>query len=176
MKVKFKKLTENAVTPKYSRAGDGALDMVCTSIEFTDQYIEYGTGIALEIPEGYVGLLFPRSSVSNLEIILANSVGFIDHNFRGEIKFRFKKIYHTGDEMLHTEQCELCEGEGNVRFTDDDCPACNGFGEIEMYSCYEPGDRIGQLFITEREYVEMEEVEELSDTSRGSGGFGSSGK
>jgi len=56
-------------------------------------YVEYGTGIATAIPEGYVGLLFPRSSISKTGLIMANCVGVIDSDYRGEIKARFKQIY-----------------------------------------------------------------------------------
>ena len=65
MKVKFKKLSDNAVIPSYAKPGDAGLDLTATSMQVVDQktygYIEYGTGIAVEIPEGYVGLIYPRS-------------------------------------------------------------------------------------------------------------------
>jgi len=105
MKIQFKKLNELAVTPAYSRVGDAALDLVATSQSVEFQYIEYGTSIAVEIPKGYVGLLFPRSSITNKGIFLGNSVGVIDSNFRGEIKFRFYpndvyyEIYNVGDRI-----------------------------------------------------------------------------
>jgi dUTP pyrophosphatase len=96
MKVKFKKLSDNAVIPSYAKPGDAGLDLTATSMQVVDQktygYIEYGTGIAVEIPEGYVGLIYPRSSVSNTGLILSNCVGVVDSGYRGEIKFRFKWI------------------------------------------------------------------------------------
>lgn len=101
MKVRFKKLNENAVVPAYSKPGDAGLDLTAISKELTNNpqygYLEYGTGLAVEIPEGYVGLLFPRSSISNTGLILANAVGVIDSGYRGEIKFRFKHIPGTAD-------------------------------------------------------------------------------
>jgi dUTP pyrophosphatase len=99
--------------------------------------MEYGTGLAVEIPEGHVGLLFPRSSISNSGLILTNSVGVIDSGYRGEIKFRFKHIPDT--------------------------------------AYYKPGDRIGQLIVMPYPEIDFQEVEELSSTERGEGGFGSSG-
>ena len=96
MKVKFKKLSDNAVIPSYAKPGDAGLDLTATSLQLVDQktygYIEYGTGIPVEIPQGYVGLIYPRSSVSNTGLILSNCVGVVDSGYRGEIKFRFKWI------------------------------------------------------------------------------------
>ena len=91
MKVKIKKLCESAVIPTYAKPGDAGMDLVATSRIF-DKYgnVEYGTGIAMEIPEGYVGLLFPRSSICKQDLALANAVGVVDSCFRGEIKFKFK--------------------------------------------------------------------------------------
>lgn len=91
--VKIKKLYENAVIPSYSNVGDAGLDLTVSSIiENTSFSVTYGFGIAIEIPKGYVGLLFPRSSVRNFEIILSNCVGVIDSVYRGEIQSTFKKL------------------------------------------------------------------------------------
>lgn len=107
MKVKVKKLNENAIIPSYAKLGDAGLDITTTGInEATESYIEYGTGLAIEIPEGFVGLIFPRSSISKTDLILTNSVGVIDSGYRGEIKLRFKiskegdiNIYEKGDKI-----------------------------------------------------------------------------
>ena len=79
MKVKIKNLNENAVIPSYSKQGDAGMDLVATSKIF-DKYgnVEYGTGLAMEIPEGHVGLIFPRSSISKKDLALTNAVGVID--------------------------------------------------------------------------------------------------
>lgn len=79
MKVSIKKLTPEAKIPKYSIKGDAGLDLTCTRIEF-DSYgnLVCYTGLAVKIPEGFVGLLFPRSSISKTTLSLANSVGVID--------------------------------------------------------------------------------------------------
>jgi dUTP pyrophosphatase len=92
--VKFKKLSPQAVAPKIMRAGDAGADLTATRYVEGPEYIEYGTDIAVEIPPGFVGYIFPRSSISNKTLILSNSVGVIDSNYRGEIKFRFKS--HEG--------------------------------------------------------------------------------
>lgn len=92
LNVKYKKLTDNAVEPSYAKHGDAGLDLTITSvISETDTNITYGFGISVEIPYGYVGLLFPRSSVRNFQIILSNCVGVIDSGYRGEIQATFKK-------------------------------------------------------------------------------------
>lgn len=105
MKIKFKKLG-TAETPKYAKDGDAGMDMWATSIQVTDDYIEYGTNIAVEIPYGYAGLMFPRSSISKKDLLLCNSVGVVDSGYRGEIKFRFKatdarldNIYEIGERV-----------------------------------------------------------------------------
>jgi len=155
MKVKFKKLHESAVIPSYAKQGDAGMDLTAISINVTDDYIEYGTGLAFEIPENHVGLLFPRSSISKKDLCLANSVGVIDSGYRGEVKLRFK--------ILHDFQ-ELTEKEGNRLFFIQN--------EEEMYAyIYDIGERIGQLIILPYPNIELEEGE-LSNSERGEGSFG----
>lgn len=144
LSVNVKKLNEEAQIPSYSKSGDAGLDLTATSIEATNDFIEYGTGLAVEIPQGYVGLLFPRSSISKYDLLQCNSVGVIDSNYRGEIKVRFKRTKDLKSPL---------------------------FDE----NLYNIGDRIGQLLILPYPQIELVEVQELSDTNRGSNGFGSSG-
>lgn len=96
MNIIFKKTHPDAVTPFYAKKGDAGMDLTAVSETITvDEgyaYIEYDTGIAVEIPEGFVGLVFPRSSISKTGLILANAVGVIDSGYRGSIKCRFKHI------------------------------------------------------------------------------------
>jgi dUTP pyrophosphatase len=110
MKVRIKKLHEAAIVPKYSKPGDAGLDLTAVSVSFEKNYVSYKTGLAVEIPEGFVGLLFPRSSNSKMDLILTNSVGVIDSGYRGEIEFRYKLVgngstpsivgtYDTGDRI-----------------------------------------------------------------------------
>jgi len=103
--VKVKKLVPEAVIPSYSKVGDAGMDLTITKeIENTSFSVSYGFGIALEIPQGYVGLVFPRSSVRNQELVLSNCVGVIDSGYRGELQATFKKTngldsikYKVGD-------------------------------------------------------------------------------
>tara|TARA_A100000164_G_C21630621_1_gene641046 strand:+ start:157 stop:588 length:432 start_codon:yes stop_codon:yes gene_type:complete len=94
MKIKFKKLNALAKAPEQSNSGDAGYDLFATSKTFPSHsesglYAEFHTGISMEIPKGYVGLLFPRSSISKTRHSLRNSVGVIDSGYRGEIRFRF---------------------------------------------------------------------------------------
>ena len=139
--VKVKKLHENAVIPSYSKVGDAGMDLTITrEIENTSFSVSYGFGIAMEIPKGFVGLVFPRSSVRNQDLILSNCVGVIDSGYRGELQATFKKT--------------------------------NGLDSIK----YKVGERGAQIVILPYPQVFMTEVPELSDSERGVGGFGSTGK
>ena len=164
MQVKFKKLSEDAVLPSYARPGDGGMDLTATSdgsfVKSSDDdpsvwyYIEYETGLAAEIPDGFVGLLFQRSSVSKTALSLANAVGVIDSGYRGPICFRFKV---DSGAVQEADQKNVAEG----KFAK--------YGPAK----YKKGDKIGQLVILPYPTIEPEFTEELSETERGSGGFGS---
>ena len=108
--VKIKKLVDNAVIPTYAKFGDAAFDLTATSCKTVvatgGTYVEYGTGLAFEIPPGYVGLLFSRSSISDTTLDLMNSVGVLDSGYRGEVTLRFRetsnvfgKKYAVGDRI-----------------------------------------------------------------------------
>jgi dUTP pyrophosphatase len=103
MILKIKKLDEKSTIPFYSKFGDAGLDLISTSKHDSAEYIEYGTGIAVEIEEGYVGFLFPRSSISKTGHRFLNSVGVIDSGYRGEIKIRMSwttnNTYQVGDKI-----------------------------------------------------------------------------
>ena len=107
MKILFKKLVQEAQKPKFGKPGDAGADLVATSIDFSRDQIIYGTGLAVEIPEGMVGLVFPRSSVRNYDLSMANSVGVIDSGYRGEIMVTFNVLnlhtvensYQVGDRI-----------------------------------------------------------------------------
>ena len=103
--LKIKKLNEAAETPSYACPGDAGLDLKAVTVSVSEDYIEYGTGLAIEIPYGFAAFIFPRSSISNYSLILANSVGLVDSGYKGELKVRFKKIgdkdkiYNLGDKV-----------------------------------------------------------------------------
>lgn len=145
MKLNFKKLNENAVMPTYgSEFAAGADLYACTNGETV--VIESGetklikTGLAMEIPEGYAGLIYARSGIANKRgLAPSNKVGVIDSDYRGEIMV-----------SLH-----------------------NHSNETQSIA---DGERIAQMVITPFLKVEYNEVEEISETVRGEGGFGSTGK
>jgi dUTP pyrophosphatase len=142
MQVRVKRLHQDAVIPAYSKPGDAGMDLTAVSAT-QDQYgnVVYGTGLAVEIPEGYVGLIFPRSSNSKTDLYLTNHVGVVDSGYRGEIMFKFRPV--------------------------------NGLLNAKVFQV---GDRVGQLIILPYPSIVFEETDELSDSDRGDGGFGSTGK
>lgn len=91
MKVRFKKMHPLASMPKKAHATDAGFDLYCvdTSIDWAKQELVCRLGVAVEIPEGYAGLIFPRSSISNKPLILHNGVGVVDHGYTGEITAKF---------------------------------------------------------------------------------------
>ena len=99
MEVKIKKLNPNAVIPTYAKHGDAGMDLTAISWNFDAEYGNhiYGTGLAVEIPEGYVGLVFPRSSNRKTEAYMCNHVGVIDSGYRGEIMCSFKNRDKDGN-------------------------------------------------------------------------------
>ena len=142
MELKFKKLQEDAVLPSYANPNDAGLDL--TAISFTQEFdksgklvLVYHTGLSVEIPEGHMGLIFMRSSVSQKSMSMCNAVAVIDCDYKGEILLKFK-------------------------ITTDAIP-----------SVYQPGEKFAQLVIVPVVLDETEFVDELSNTERGEGGFGS---
>ena len=144
MKINFKKLNERAVAPTYCSAGSAGGDLY--GAEENDVVIPagetafIGTGIAVEIPLGYVGLVYARSGLAcKRGLAPANKVGVIDSDYRGEIKVA---LHNHGKEAQTVAK----------------------------------GERIAQLVIAPYLFAEYEEKDELSDTVRGEGGFGSTGR
>lgn len=103
MKIKIKKLNPEAKIPVYVNPGDAGMDVYAVSKTETDKFVEYGTGLAFEIPIDHVLFVFPRSSVSNTHLQMANSVGVLDSGYRGELKLRFRRHgtddYQIGDRV-----------------------------------------------------------------------------
>lgn len=171
MEVKVKRLSENAVIPMYGKPGDAGMDLTATSRHFdAEGNVVYGTGLAFEIPEGHVGLIFPRSSNAKKDLILTNSVGVVDSGYRGEVMFKFKPVPFFADEA---------PGESRETSWFDFTVTPGGrFADSFEYgiNLYEVGERVGQIIIMPYPQVTFEEASELSSTERGEGGFGSTGK
>jgi len=103
MDVKIKITSENAIVPVRANSTDAGFDCYASSINETENYLEYGLGFQLEIPTGFFGLILARSSITNFDLMVKNSAGIIDSGYRGEMKLRLKKfgdkIYSIGDRV-----------------------------------------------------------------------------
>jgi dUTP pyrophosphatase len=141
--IKFRKMIPTAITPLRKFDQDAGFDFYATDIIKTPKYTKYLTKIELEIPEGMVGLVFPRSSVINKDLMLKNCVGVIDSTYRGEIMFMFQD----------TKEYTVTQPKDT----------------------YEVGERVAQVVFLDLPSVKLLEVDELSKTERGEGGFGSTG-
>lgn len=139
--VKVQKLHPAAQIPAPATTGAAGFDLVATSREYDEdlEVTKYGTGLAFEIPQGFAGLIFPRSSVCKTMHRMANAVGVIDSDYRGEVT----AVFDTAG------------------------------ASVEDYAV---GDRVAQLVIVPIPAVILVESETLSETARGCGGYGSTGK
>ena len=153
MEVKIKKLYTDSILPTKAHTTDAGYDLYAHSKSYDDDgNVVYGSGVAMEIPNGYVGLVFPRSSNAKKDLILSNSVGVIDSGYRGEISFKFKQTpreFAGASGMFVTYQ-----------YTKD----------------YGLRDRIGQIIIMPYPEIEFVEVKELSKSERENGSYGSTGR
>ena len=139
--VKIKKLNPNAVIPTYAKPGDACMDIVATSLHYDDvKGFVYGTGFAVEVPEGYEMVIRPRSSICKTDAYITNSPGTVDSGYRGEVMVVFKNNHPNN-----------------------------------LTAPYKIGERIAQIKIQEVIPIEFVEVDELSETERGTGGYGSTG-
>jgi dUTP pyrophosphatase len=140
--MKFKKLTTTAITPTRGSPNSAGLDLYADAdvLVSSGASVMLGTGIAIEIPMNHVGLVAIRSSVGKAGVALANSVGVIDSDYRGEIKLCLTYTAGSGGHYIRK------------------------------------GQAIAQLIVTLYHHVELVEVDALSTTERGAGGFGSTGK
>ena len=144
VKVNIKKLNENATIPTYGSQFSAGADLYACNEEpiviKPHQTVLVKTGIALEIPEGYAGLIYARSGIATKRgLAPANKVGVVDSDYRGEVMV-----------ALHNHSSIVQE--------------------------IEPNERIAQLVVTPFLKVDFWDADELTDTVRGEGGFGSTGK
>lgn len=160
--VKVKKLNPEAVLPQQAQQSDAGYDLVAIDdgeIKWAEsptgentgliQYIQYRCGFSVEPPEGYHLEIFPRSSITKYDLMLANSIGLVDEGFRGEILVRFKVVQPQHD-------LKVVRGLPIRK--------------------YQKGERIAQLVLRKTIRAKFVEAESLSDSQRSSGGFGSTGK
>ncbi len=153
-KALIKLLYEDSKLP-VKRNGDVGWDCVVHSWSINNGILIYKLGISVTPPDGYFFKIFPRSSQSNVPFVFCNSVGIIDPTFTGELQVRMRGVL------------SLVEGEYEIlpRIKNED------------YSLpFKKGDKIGQLILYKEEPFGWQEAEELTQTERGDGGFGSTGK
>lgn len=194
--IKVKKLHPDAVIPKYSHDGDVCMDLTAIGLDYdakNDMYI-YHTGLAFESDSNIGQFLFLRSSNCKTDAYLCNGVGVADSAiYRGEIQLRMKNRRPTLSTMKEERQYELAEQvfknvykkEDPLGLIDDIAsilmsPARFSDSDIEKKALelapYKVGDRVGQMVFMQYPTVKLIEVDELSDSERGAGGFGSTGK
>lgn len=169
MEVKIKKLHPLAVIPTYATEDSAGMDLTVVSWEF-DEYGNkvYHTGLAFEIPKGYAGFIFPRSSNAKKHLWLTNSVGIIDADYRGEVTLKYKTSIRIATSFwtrLRLFITKTLNPQGSINITN-----------IWDNDDYKVGDKCGQIVIMPFPKIEFREVKELSKTSRGQGGYGSTGK
>lgn len=160
MQVNVKKLHPDAKIPTYAHISDACFDITAVDLEFnkeTDTWI-YHTGLAFEIPTGYVLLLMLRSSSTDTEVILQNEPSIIDSGYRGEVLLKFKVRTHTSVINALIDKSQIRNNE-------------------DLYVApYEVGERICQGMIIPYPKIQWNEVDELSPSDRGENGYGSTGR
>lgn len=170
LEVGVKKTHENGELPVYKHPDDCGADVTAARIiEETEDHIWYGTGIIINpelLPLGF--FLFPRGSISKYDLQLANSVGTIETNFRGEIQVRFNKIYggnliksHFESFMIEHELIDYVD----ARYEDN-----------YEHKVYEIGDKIAQLILLPVIKADYYFIDQVDETDRGEGAFGSTGQ
>ena len=194
LEIKHKKLDKNAIIPEYAHDGDVGMDLTAISVEYNrehDMYI-YHTGIAFETDKHYGIFLFPRSSNRKTDAYLCNHVGIADSAiYRGEIILCFKN--RTSLEVraeieknryfisrLSYEPFTTTGGDSIVfnwsNIARDAENAGNWIYDNPMlYAPYQVGERVAQMVVLPYPNIKISEREELSETERGSSGFGSTG-
>ena len=140
-------------------------------------YYEFHTGVYCEFPKGVGAYLLPRSSNRKTDAYLCNSCGLIDEGYRGELIFCYK------NRTSYKVNCMLAEWEHIKEMASYGEDSCHMITNLYQYEEPDPmdfcpvkvGDRIGQMVIFETKRAELTEVDELTDSERGSGGFGHTG-
>lgn len=176
LKVKIKKLHEDAVVPTYAHETDCGMDLTAVS-KTIDEYgnMVYGFGLAFEIPDGYAGFIFPRSSNHKSGMLLTNCVGIVDSGYRGEVTAKFASRYVIVRPQRLVDKIKMFF-ETKKSFKKTTCFDINSTACWNGKANYNVGDRVAQMVILPYPKVTFEEVEELSESERGTGGYGSTGK
>jgi len=173
LEIEYKKLDKNAIAPLKVYEYDAGYDLTAIWRKDTAKYIEYGTGIGFQIPKGYVGLLFPRSSVTNTDLMMKNAVGVIDSGYIGEVKFRFIKAHH--DFIIESNTINSLDSELSKLYGTGAKWIGNQVVKREP-DYYDINNRVGQIIFIKLPQITLKETEVLIETERGTKGYGKSGK
>lgn len=173
---------EEVKLPVYGKPGDACCDIYATAIDYDvekDGYVIH-TGLHFALPEGYEMQIRPRSSNTKTDLYLPNSIGTLDQGYRGELLVIYKN--RTATDIVNALNHILC-GLDHVNPTSTAKKyfeaARSSIVEANLGCPYEVGDRVGQVIVYKRPTIKWEKVEtleDLGDTERGAGGFGSTGK
>lgn len=179
--IKFKKLDPRAVIPTYAHDGDIGMDVFAISVEYNEEndvYI-YHTGLACET-EGHMGILgMMKSSIyKHGDAFLTNGVGLIDSDqYRGEICFIYKNRMSMRQRAINNACVTYPMKPFWYKWFHSFNEEVDGwYGKMSPWphAPYKEGESVGQLVPLTFDRIEIQEVTELSDTERGTGGFGSS--
>ena len=184
LSIKIKKIDDRAIIPTYAHHGDVCMDLTAISVEYDvekDMYI-YHTGLAIESEEHYGVFLFPRSSNRKTDAYLCNHVGVVDsYIYRGEIMLCFKNRTSLRQVALESRMISFWnaieDGKSVEEATKESIKAwTEAMNNPMLFAPYKVGDRVAQMVTFAYPNVRLIQREELSDTVRGAGGFGSTGK
>ena len=156
--LRFKKLHPDAVLPSRAHATDAGYDLTAVAVRWEKGRPGICTvdfGLAVEVPEGHAGFIFPRSSIYKVDLVLSNAVGVIDSGYRGAVSANFRHTPPLYHDPYH--------GAGMVRGGDTPSPL------------YQKGDRVAQLVVMPVPSFAPEWADELAEADRGQAGFGSTG-
>ena len=174
MFVKFKKLSETAITPTKGHYNDAGFDLYADE----DVTLAYGetkavaTNIALELPDGYMADVRPRSGLTR-DTALRVHYGTVDAGYRGSIGIICENANYKED-FEYTELLQnMAKAETTLDFLQKGKIAIEKWHSMAYH--IKKGDKIAQLVIQKIPDVQLVEADELNDTARGAGGFGSTG-
>lgn len=153
------KLAEGAVLPTKANPTDSGYDITAIGLRYDEEngFLEYKTGVYLNIPDGYEVKIYPRSSISKYDLFLCNSVGVIDQSYNKELLFRFKTTFDYEIGYLDRDNDLVCKKEG--------------ISTVIYPKIYRVGDKIGQMIMEKRVEYTIKQVDSIEDSGRS--GFGS---
>lgn len=161
MEIEFKRLHPNAVVPTPGSLWSAGYDLTAATLRKAGDVYIFGTGLAVEIPKGWFGAMYARSSIYLQPLHKAGGVTVVDSDYRGELMVMFRHVQRTD------YNCERLREYLQLLGQEDKFPLMHPYGV---------GDRIAQIVFQPCAAVDFVEVDDLSPTARGAGGYGSTGR